>query len=191
MKDKILIICWTSLSELIIDPRKAWERLKRLSGGRKTPIFKATTLSIFIAGLVNFIGVSLIGEEISFFSGIKSGIATIFTLFISVYISSFVNLIAFENLTKKNASLSNIFNYTALLYSFSFLIYALEPILTLFFFYKIFIFYTIYIAWNGIEHFIEVPQDNRVVFTTICGLSVILVPILINKILTLLMPGLI
>lgn len=191
MKDKILIICWTSLSELIIDPRKAWERLKRLSGGRKTPIFKATILSIFIAGLVNFIGVSLIGEEISFFSGIKSGITTIFTLFISVYISSFVNLIAFENLTKKNASLSNIFNYTALLYSFSFLIYALEPILTMFFFYKIFIFYTIYIAWNGIEHFIEVPQDNRVVFTTICGLSVILVPILINKILTLLMPGLI
>jgi hypothetical protein len=86
-------------------------------------------------------------------------------LFISVYISSFVNLIAFENVTKKNASLSNIFNYTALLYSFSFLIYALEPILTIFFFYKIFLFYTIYIAWNGIEHFIEVPNDNKVVFT--------------------------
>lgn len=191
MKDKILIICWTSLSELIIDPRKAWERLKRLSGGRKTPIFKANIISILIAGFVNFIGVSLVGTEIDFFTGIKSGITTIFVLFISVYISSFINLISFENLTKKNASLSNIFNYTALLYSFSFLIYALEPILTIFFFYKIFLFYTIYIAWNGIEHFIEVPNDNRVVFTTICGFSVICVPILINKILTLLMPGLI
>ena len=191
MKDKILIICWTSLSELIIDPRKAWERLKRLSGGRKTPIFKANILSILIAGLVNFIGVSFVSTEINFFTGIKSGITTIFVLFISVYISSFINLITFENLTKKNASLSNIFNYTALLYSFSFLIYALEPILTMFFFYKIFLFYTIYIAWNGIEHFIEVPNDNRVVFTTVSGLSVICVPILINKILTLLMPGLI
>lgn len=190
LKDKILIICWTSLSELIIDPKKAWERLKRLSGGRKTPIFKANMLSILLAGLVNFIGVSLISTEINFFTGIKSGITTIFVLFISVYISSFINLVAFENLTKKNASLSNIFNYTALLYSFSFLIYALEPFLTIFFFYKIFLFYTIYIAWNGIDHFIEVPHDNKVVFTTICGFSVICVPIVINKILTLLMPGL-
>jgi hypothetical protein len=161
-----------------------------LSGGRKTPIFKANMLSILIAGLLNFVGVSLIGTEINFFTGIKCGITTIFVLFISVYISSFINLISLENITKKNASLSNVFNYTSLLYSFSFLIYALEPILSIFFFYKIFLFYTIYIAWNGIEHFIEIPQDNRVVFTTICGFSVICVPIVINKILTLLMPGL-
>lgn len=190
MKDKILIICWASFSELIIDPSKAWEHLKRLSGGRKTPIFKATILSILIAGLVNFIGVSFVDTDIDLISGIKSGITIIFSLFISIYISSFINLITFENLTKKEAKLGEIFNFTAFLYSLPFLIYALEPILTIVFFYKIFLLYTFYIAWIGTEHFIEVPNDNRVIFTTVCGLSVLLTPIVISKILTILMPGL-
>lgn len=190
LKDKILIICWTSLSELIINSGKAWERLKRLSGGRKTPIFRATVLSILIVGLINFLGVSLVNTEIDFLKGIKSGISITFILFISVYISSFINLITFENLTRKDAKLTEIFNFTALLFSLSFLIYALEPILTLVFFYKAFLLYTFYIAWIGAERFIEIPNENRVVFTTICGLSVICTPILISKLLTLLMPGL-
>lgn len=190
MKDKILIICWASFSELIIDPSKAWEHLKRLSGGRKTPIFKATVLSILIAGFVNFIGVSFVDTDIDLIKGIKSGTTIIFSLFISVYISSFVNLITFENLTKTEAKLGEIFNFTALLYSLPFLIYALEPILTIVFFYKVFLLYTFYIAWIGTERFIEVPNDNRVIFTTVCGLSVLLTPIVISKILTILMPGL-
>ena len=122
--------------------------------------------------------------------GIKSGTTIIFSLFISVYISFFINLITLENITKKEAKLGEVFNFTALLYSLPFLIYALEPILALVFFYKIFLIYTFYIAWIGTEHFIEVPHDNRVVFTTVSGISVILTPIVISKILTLLMPGL-
>ena len=191
LKDKILIICWTSLSELIIDPRKAWERLKRLSGGRKTPVFKATVFSIILAGLLNFIGTSLVRTEIDFIEGVKSGITVIFTLFISVYISSFINLITLENQTKKNVSLSETFNFTALLYSLSFLIYALEPILSIVFFYKAFLLYTFYTAWIGTECFMKIQTEHRAVFTSVCGISVLLTPIVINKILTLLMPGLI
>ena len=190
LKDKILIICWASFSELLINTSKAWEHLKRLSGGRQTPIFKATILSILFVGLIRFIGVSFVETDMDLFQGIKSGITIIFSLFISVYISSFINLLTLENLTKKEARLSEVFNFTALLYSLPFLIYALEPILTLVFFYKIFLIYTFYIAWIGTEHFIEVPNDNRVVFTTVSGISVILTPIIISKILTILMPGL-
>lgn len=190
LKDKILIICWASFSELFINTSQAWEHLKRLSGGRKTPIFKATVLSILLAGIVNFIGVSFVETDIDLIQGLKSGITIIFSLFISVYISFFINIIALENITKKEAKLSELFNFTALLYSLPILIYALEPILSLVFFYKIFLIYTFYIAWIGTEHFIEVPNDNRVVFTTISGVSVILVPIVTSKLLTLLMPGL-
>jgi hypothetical protein len=190
LKDKILIICWASFSELLINTSQAWEHLKRLSGGRKTPIFKATVLSILFAGLVNFIGVSFVETDMDIFTGIKSGVTIIFSLFISVYISFFINIIALESITKKEAKLSELFNFTALLYSLPFLIYALEPILSLVFFYKIFLIYTFYIAWIGTEHFIEVPSDNRAVFTTISGISVIFTPIVISKILTLLMPGL-
>ena len=188
--DKLLIICWASFSELFINTSQAWEHLKRLSGGRKTPIFKATVLSILLAGIVNFIGVSFVETDIDLIQGLKSGITIIFSLFISVYISFFINIIALENITKKEAKLSELFNFTALLYSLPILIYALEPILSLVFFYKIFLIYTFYIAWIGTEHFIEVPNDNRVVFTTISGVSVILVPIVTSKLLTLLMPGL-
>ena len=188
LKDKILIICWASFSELFINTSQAWEHLKRLSGGRKTPIFKATVLSILLAGIVNFIGVSFVETDIDLIQGLKSGITIIFSLFISVYISFFINIIALENITKKEAKLSELFNFTALLYSLPILIYALEPILSLVFFYKIFLIYTFYIAWIGTEHFIEVPNDNRVVFTTISGVSVILVPIVTSKLLTLLMP---
>ena len=190
LKDKILIICWASFSELLINTSQAWEHLKRLSGGRKTPIFKATVLSILFAGLVNFIGVSFVETDMDIFTGIKSGVTIIFSLFISVYISFFINIIALESITKKEAQLSELFNFTALLYSLPFLIYALEPILSLVFFYKIFLIYTFYIAWIGTEHFIEVPNDNRAVFTTVSGLSAIFIPIIISKILTLLMPGL-
>ena len=103
LKDKILIICWASFSELLINTSKAWEHLKRLSGGRKTPIFKATILSILFVGLVRFIGVSFVETDMDLFQGIKSGITIIFSLFISVYISSFINLLTLENLTKKEA----------------------------------------------------------------------------------------
>jgi hypothetical protein len=190
LKDKILIICWTSLSELIINPSKAWERLKRLSEGRKTHIFKAMIVSILLAGLLNCLGTSFVSTELDFLKGIKSGTTIIFSLFISVYITSFINLITFENLTKKHAKLSEIYNYTTLTYSLSFLIYALEPVISLVFFYKAFLLYTFYIAWIGNEKFLDIPNENRVIFTTVCGLSVLFIPMIISKILTFLMPGL-
>jgi hypothetical protein len=190
LKDKILIICWTSLSELIINPSKAWERLKRLSEGRKTHIFKAMIVSILLAGLLNCLGTSFVSTELDFLKGIKSGTTIIFSLFISVYITSFINLITFENLTKKHARLSEIYNYTTLTYSLSFLIYALEPVISLVFFYKAFLLYTFYIAWIGNEKFLDIPNENRVIFTTVCGLSVLFIPMIISKILTFLMPGL-
>lgn len=190
LKDKILIICWTSLLELIINPSKAWERLKRLSEGRKTPIFKAMIISILIAGLLNCLGTSFVSTEFDFLKGIKSGTTVIFSLFISVYITSFINLITFENLTKKHARLSEIYNYTTLTFSLSFLIYALEPIMSLVFFYKVFLLYTFYIAWIGTENFLEIPNENRAVFTTICVLSVLFIPMIVSKLLTCLMPGL-
>ena len=190
LKDKILIICWTSLSELIINPSKAWERLKRLSEGRKTHIFKAMIVSILLAGLLNCLGTSFVSTELDFLKGIKSGTTIIFSLFISVYITSFISLITFENLTKKHAKLSEIYNYTTLTYSLSFLIYALEPVISLVFFYKVFLLYTFYIAWIGNEKFLDIPNENRVIFTTVCGLSVLFIPMIISKILTFLMPGL-
>ena len=189
LKDKILIIYWASFSGLLTNTIKTWERLKRLSGGKKTPIFKATVLSIATVGIVNFIGTTL-QTDIDFIEGVKSSITLMFSLFISVYISSFINLIALENLIKREARLSEVFNFTALLYRLPFLVHALEPIISLIFFYKLTLLYTFYIAWFGTEHFIEVPKDNRVVFTTVSGLSVIFMPYIISKLLTILMPGL-
>lgn len=190
LKDKTFLILWLSLTELITSPSKAWESLKKISSNKKTPIFKVTIISILISSALNFLGTSLVFDEFNFTSGLKSGCTTFFTLFISVYISSFINLIIFENLTKKDAKISEIFNYTALLYSLTFLIYGLEPILSLIFFYKLFIIYTIYIAWNGAERFIEVPAENKVFFSTGCGICVILTPIAITYLLHYLMPGL-
>ena len=190
LKDKILIIYWASFSGLLTNTIKTWERLKRLSGGKKTPIFKATVLSIGIVGIVNFIGTTFVQTDIDFIEGVKSSITLMFSLFISVYISSFINLIVLENLIKREARLSEVFNFTALLYSLPFLVHGLEPIISLIFFYKLTLLYTFYIAWFGTEHFIEVPKDNRVVFTTVSGLSVIFIPYIISKLLTILMPGL-
>ena len=190
LKDKIHIIWLTSIYELVTNPTKAWERLKRLSEGRKTHIFKAMIVSILLAGLLNCLGTSFVSTELDFLKGIKSGTTIIFSLFISVYITSFINLITFENLTKKHARLSEIYNYTTLTYSLSFLIYALEPVISLVFFYKAFLLYTFYIAWIGNEKFLDIPNENRVIFTTVCGLSVLFIPMIISKILTFLMPGL-
>lgn len=190
LKDKIIIICWTCISELITNPNKAWTRLKRLSDGKKTPVFKSTLIAILLTGLVHSLGVILVSTELNFFEGIKSGVGLMFTMFISVYVSTFINLIALENILKREVNLSEIFNFTALLYGLTYLIYAISPFLTIVFFFKVFLLYTFYIAWSGTEYFIDIPQENRVVYTTICGFSVFLSPLVINKILTLLMPGL-
>lgn len=190
LKDKILIICWTSFSGLISNTTEAWGHLKRLSGGRKTPIFKAMVLNILLLGLINCIAVTFISTDIDFLEGLKSGVTIIFSLFISVYISSFINLVTLENITKKEAKLGEVFNFTALLYSLPFLVYGLEPIFSLIFFYKIALLYTFYIAWIGTQHFMEIPNDNKVVFTTVSGISVIVIPIIVSTLLTLLMPGL-
>jgi hypothetical protein len=36
----------------------------------------------------------------------------------------------------------------------------------------------------------EIPNDNKVVFTTVSGISAIVIPIIVSTLLTLLMPGL-
>jgi hypothetical protein len=62
--------------------------------------------------------------------------------------------------------------------------------MSLVFFYKVFLLYTFYIAWIGTENFLEIPNENRAVFTTICVLSVLFIPMIVSKLLTFLMPGL-
>jgi uncharacterized protein involved in response to NO len=190
LKDKIHIIWLTSIYELVTNPTKAWERLKRLSEGRKTPIFKAMIISILMAGLINCVITSFVSTEFDFLRGIKSGTTIIFSLFISVYITAFINIISYESLTKQPARLNEIYNYTTITYSITFLVYAFEPLISFLFFYKAALIYTFVVAWIGTEKFMEFPNDNRFIFTTICGFVVIFAPTVISKLLTYLMPGL-
>ena len=73
------------------------------------------------------------------------------------------------------------------------LVYALSIILMLlpeFFFLRIFILYTVYIVWEGSGPYMEVDEPVRLKFVGVVSAVIILAPIVIDFVLSMLMPGL-
>jgi hypothetical protein len=72
------------------------------------------------------------------------------------------------------------------------LIYAVamvQSLLPSFFLLKILIVYTIYILWTGATHYLKIREDRQIVFVTVSGAVILLAPILIDRLIGMLMPG--
>lgn len=70
-----------------------------------------------------------------------------------------------------------------------FIIVIISNIFPNFFFVYLFLFYTVYIVWEGADVFMYVKDKDRQKFTIVSSAIIIASPMLIRKVLTLILPG--
>ncbi|MDR2764240.1 MAG: hypothetical protein LBB90_04345 [Tannerella sp.] len=178
------------LAGLIFRPAEKW---KELSGKEED---KETFLSRYIyplAGLIAlaaFVGVLFSRKEFSVEIALKSAIKALISnmggYFLAVYLMSELWRNVFHR--DKNTKLWYYFvGYaSAMMFAMSIVL----ALLTEFFFLRGAVLYTAYIVWEGATAYLHVREEERLKFSTCASAVIIVMPLAIDYLLFLMMPGL-
>lgn len=137
-----------------------------------------------------FLGVLFTQKEFNLELALKSSIRTLVSTFGGFYLSAYIMNEIWKGFFKRPDDMRLWQRFVG--YS-SALMFALNVLLTLlpeFFFLRIFVLYTFYIIWEGAEPYLGVEDASRLKFTSIATAVILVMPIAIELLLSLLMPGL-
>jgi hypothetical protein len=192
------------LFNLISVPEKTWKGLGEESALVKFPqdidnekFYKSYLYPIIgIIALLSFLGVFLYergnGLEAKEISGLalKMVIRECITYFAGFYLTAYGIFAIISKYFKqeiKKQLCERFAGYSSAVTYVVAMIYALFPAL---FFVRIFIFYAIYTVWVGATHYLEIKEEYLTKFTIFAGILIVFSPLIIQKIFSLIMPGL-
>lgn len=176
---------------IISQPAKAWEMLSLKEEDKEEDF-----LSRFIYPLIGivtfaaFLGVLFTRKEFDVELALKSSIKTLVSAFGGFYLAAYVLNELWMSMFKRIKDIKRWQRFVG--YSSS-LVYALTVVLMLlpeFFFLRIFILYTVYIVWEGAGPYMEVDEPVKLKFVGIVSAVILLAPMIIEVVLSMLMPGL-
>jgi hypothetical protein len=177
---------------LIAFPSEAWKSLSEMQDEKNEEFFKGYFYPILgIIALCAFVGEAWINvDKFALQSTLKvvirDTIAYFGGLFLSAYIIRTVALRYFRFDADFNLCVRFSGYSSAVIYSVA----ALNCLSDSLIFIQIFIIYTFYIVWCGIDLYIPVKEDDRVKFTIFSGIVVIISPFFIKGIMIIMMPNL-
>ena len=175
---------------IISQPAKAWVLLAKK--GEKQEEF----LSRFVYPLIGFVtvaaflGVLFTRKEFDLELALKSSIRTLVSSFGGFYLGAYLMNEIWQGIFKREKDLKLWLRFVG--YSSS-LMFALNIVLMLlpeFFFLRIFILYTFYIVWEGAVPYMGVEEKIRLKFVGFTTAIILLTPVVIEILLSMLMPGL-
>ena len=175
---------------IISQPAKAWVLLAKK--GEKQEEF----LSRFVYPLIGFVtvaaflGVLFTRKEFDLELALKSSIRTLVSSFGGFYLGAYLMNEIWQGLFKREKDLKLWLRFVG--YSSS-LMFALNIVLMLlpeFFFLRIFILYTFYIVWEGAGPYMGDEEKIRLKFVGFTTAIILLTPVVIEILLSMLMPGL-
>jgi hypothetical protein len=172
----------------IINPAKAWQDVSNKESG----ILNSNTYAYILLGLTSlfaFIGSAIHAEDFNWQLGIKEASLLFISLFIGIYLSTFVVRILHEHICKNPISFNTGIEFTIYSFSCIFLINMAGELIRDIFYIQIVALYTIYIVWEGSINYLSVPNNKRTLFVVCTSGTIILSPILIRYLMVLLMPG--
>ena len=176
---------------LIWQPGKAWEELAQKKEEENDDFL--TRFVYPLIGLVTiaaFLGILFTRKEFDVELALKAAVRSLIAAFGGFYLSAWLLNEIMHGIYKREKDLKLAERFVV--YS-SALMLALSILLVLipeFFFLRIFVLYTFYMVWEGAITYMGVDEKVRLQFVTIATLVILLIPVLLEAVLFLLMPGL-
>jgi hypothetical protein len=178
------------LTGLIFKPAETWEKLAHRNEDQEAFLSRFVYPLIGLIALSAFLGVLFTRKEFDFEIALKASIKALISsiggFFLSVYLINEVRTRFFKR--PQDMKLCRYFTGYA-----SSLIFTLNIVLALlpeFFFFHFTVLYTFYIIWEGTRWFMKLEDNQRLPFSIVASVVIIITPLAIDVLLFLLMPGL-
>jgi hypothetical protein len=176
---------------LIFKPADAWKSLNAHRSEDQEPFLSSYVYPfIGLTALAAFIGVLFTRKGFDVQIALKESIVVILSMFGGFFLSSALINELWQKIFHREHNIKLCRYFVG--YSSS-LMYCLTILLSLlpeFFFLRFLLLYTFYIVWEGAIPFMEVKESEQLKFVSISTLIIIVMPIAIEFIIGLLMPGL-
>lgn len=175
---------------IVSQPAKAWNVLAKKEVNNDEFLSRFVYPLIGLVTLTAFLGVLFTRKEFDLEFALKSSIRTFVSSFGGFYLGAYIMNEIWQGWYKRKKDMQLWLRFIG--YSSS-LMFTLNIVLTLlpeFFFLRIFVFYTLFIVWNGAVSYMGVDEKSRLPFTAITTVAVLLTPLVIQSLLSMLMPGL-
>lgn len=178
------------LFDLITRPEKAWVSLSEKQDKNNEEFYKSYLYPVFgLIAFFAFVGVFFHLKSFELQIALKTMLREILTYLLAFYCASLA-------LSKISASYLKVtieipiaerfVGYSSALIYVVAMLYALFPSL---FFLQIIIFYVIYVIWQGAVFYLKLDEQVWIKFTIIAGALIIILPFIINFLISLIMPG--
>lgn len=182
------IFKWVIL--LVSQPQKAWGMLaeKEEEGDRFLSHFVYPLIGLVTVAA--FLGILFTRKEFDVELALKASIRSLVAVFSGFFLTAYLLNELWQGFFKREKDLKLCQRFVG--YS-SVLMWTLSIVLMLlpeFFFLRIFVLYTFYMVWEGAGPYMRVEENDRLKFAGITTTLMLIIPILIEAILFMLMPGL-
>lgn len=182
------IFKWVVL--IISQSRKAWDMLaeKEEEGDKFLSHFVYPLIGLVT--IAAFLGILFTRKEFDVEVALKASIRSLLAVFCGFYLSAYLLNEIWHGFFKREKDIKLCQRFVG--YS-SVLMWALSIVLMLlpeFFFLRICVLYTFLIVWEGARPYMKVEENMQLKFVAVATTLILLIPILIETILFMLMPGL-
>ncbi|MDH6357180.1 YIP1 family protein [Parabacteroides sp. PF5-9] len=175
---------------LISQPAKAWNELaqKEEKGDEFLSHFIYPLIGIITVAA--FLGILFTRKEFDVELALKSSIRTLVAAFGGFYLAAYILNEMWQGIFKREKNMIVWQRFVGYSSSLMITLNAILMLLPEFFFLRIFVLYTFYIVWEGAGPYMQIAENERLKFVGIATTVILVLPVLIETVLFMLMPGL-
>ena len=181
--------------DILVSPSKTWDRLSGDNGGEKKhltgyfyPLIAMVAFAAFLSPIIKgyeeleFKAIVIIGLQFFIVSLASSYFGFLITAKLLNF--SFVRWFGMKSDSRKAERLTVYASTPVLIVSI------LTRLLSDFFFMKFLFIYVIVLVWEANSHFYQVEESKRSKFTALASIAILAMPIIVEKVFLVLLPGL-
>lgn len=181
--------------DILVSPSRTWDKIAQTSEDEKKYLANYFYPLIGLAAFTAFLSPFIKGyENLDFRATLTVGIQFFIVSFASGFFGFFITArllnYSFVRWFGLSADMNKAERLTAYASTPILLVSVLTRLLSDFFFMKILFFYVIVLVWEATTHFYSLEESKRGKFTALASLSILLAPIVIEKVFLILLPGL-
>ena len=178
----------TNLFLLVVFPAKAWQQIAEKKESQDH------FLNYYLYPMMGITAISAFGGFFDSGFTLENALKVVTIDFVQYFVGFFISAFLIDEIRQrlldedKNPQLSQKFS-GYLLSIYMVVTIALNILPDNFSFLRFAPLYIIYVAWEGLKHFLNVPEPRRMTFIVLVSLIILLSPTIIERIMFILMPG--
>lgn len=182
-----------TMFNLCVQPESQWDKLADARKEENGDAFlsKFVYPLIGIAAVCTFLGELFTKQAFLLEAAIKKTTVLVVTLFAGFFLASFLLNEVLKLGFRKSNNLVRTQHFVGYVSSFAYLTIAVQALFPELFFLRFALLYVLYIIWIGSIKYMEIEETNRIKFLLFSMFILFISPVLIEKIIFLLMPGMV